>query len=307
MLSFFGLFGGRPSSASARRRSAKPTPPRYFRPSLEAFEDRVVPASLTAPGQLAQQAALVAQQAAAAPALDITGVNLTNVEIVNGVLTAAGTVTGTLGGLPFTAVIEDFALQLPTQATECPVLDLELGPINLNVLGLHVDTSPICLEITATPGGGLLGDLLCGLAGGLPVVGPLSAGQVTGLQGGLTQILDGALGNAQARPGQGNNDVCSGECEVLNLVVGPLDLSVLGLNVRLDDCDDGPVQVCVSATAGEGLLGNLLCGLTGDRPLNLNLAEIAQLFNTANDLLKDGNLSGRDLATLRVLFNRLSR
>ena len=43
-------------------------------------------------------------------------------------------------------------------------LNLALGPINLSLLGLNVDTSPICLDITAQQGGGLLGDLLCGVA-----------------------------------------------------------------------------------------------------------------------------------------------
>ena len=103
--------------------------------------------------------------------LVITGVNLTNFQIVNNVLTATGTVTGTLAGLPFTTQITNFALQLvpdnpATPAVECSVLHLELAPIHLSLLGLHVDTSPICLDITATEGGGLLGDLLCGLAGG---------------------------------------------------------------------------------------------------------------------------------------------
>jgi hypothetical protein len=45
-----------------------------------------------------------------------------------------------------------------------PILDLALGPITLDVLGLVVETSPICLNITAYDGGGLLGDLLCAVA-----------------------------------------------------------------------------------------------------------------------------------------------
>ena len=48
----------------------------------------------------------------------------------------------------------------------CNVLNLTLGPLDLNLLGLRVQLNQVVLNITAIPGGGLLGDLLCGLAGG---------------------------------------------------------------------------------------------------------------------------------------------
>ena len=65
------------------------------------------------------------------------------------------------------------------RATTCTVLHLVLGPINLSLLGLNINlgggnippgtpaTQPITLNITATQGAGLLGDLLCGLTNGL--------------------------------------------------------------------------------------------------------------------------------------------
>jgi len=43
----------------------------------------------------------------------------------------------------------------------CDLVNLHLDEIHLNVLGLHVDTSPICLDVFAQRGGGILGDLLC--------------------------------------------------------------------------------------------------------------------------------------------------
>jgi hypothetical protein len=49
-------------------------------------------------------------------------------------------------------------------AVTCPVLDLILGPLNLNLLGLVVDLNQVHLTITATPGGGALGDLFCSLS-----------------------------------------------------------------------------------------------------------------------------------------------
>jgi hypothetical protein len=58
------------------------------------------------------------------------------------------------------------AAQAPTT---CEVLRLVLGPLRLNLLGLVVELygpnrqSPITLTITATRGGGILGDLFCSL------------------------------------------------------------------------------------------------------------------------------------------------
>jgi hypothetical protein len=48
----------------------------------------------------------------------------------------------------------------------CTVLELHIGAISLSLLGLNVNLAPIDLVITANPAGGLLGQLLCALAGG---------------------------------------------------------------------------------------------------------------------------------------------
>jgi len=53
----------------------------------------------------------------------------------------------------------------------CQVLDLVLGPLHLDLLGLVIDLNKIHLSITATPGGGILGNLFCGLANGTPPTG----------------------------------------------------------------------------------------------------------------------------------------
>ena len=242
---------------------------------------------------------------------DITDVSLTDLQIVGDELRAAGTVTGTLAGMPFTTNITNFVLQLvadnpATPAVECSVLNLELAPIHLAVLGLRVDTSAICLDITATPGGGLLGDLLCGLAGGI-LTGILPTdGQVGTLEGGLVDLIEGSLdlSPVQVNP---QNSVCTGECEVLALALGPLNLSLLGLNVSLDDCAGGPVQVCVSATRSEGLLGSLLCGLSNADVINLTLGDIGRVGRRAMELLADGTLSRRDEGELTALLARLIR
>jgi hypothetical protein len=79
---------------------------------------------------------------------------------------AQGTVSGTcsVGG-----TITDAAVTAPVriaQATTCDVLTLVLGPLHLDLLGLVIDLNQVVLNITADAGGGLLGSLLCSLAGG---------------------------------------------------------------------------------------------------------------------------------------------
>ena len=54
--------------------------------------------------------------------------------------------------------------QLPPIPNACKILNLRLGPINLNLLGLVVRTNRINLRIDAVPGAGnLLGNLLCAI------------------------------------------------------------------------------------------------------------------------------------------------
>jgi hypothetical protein len=97
--------------------------------------------------------------------------NITSVALVNGVLTASGTATAVVHGrsvtVPFSAPIDVTAAPNPDPTDPCAILNLQLAPINLNLLGLVVQTSPICLVLTGFPNGGLLGQLLCGLANGL--------------------------------------------------------------------------------------------------------------------------------------------
>lgn len=86
-------------------------------------------------------------------------------------LTLAGTITGTglpAGGTPFTTTVTDLAAN---QA--CTILDLTLGPLDLNLLGLRIQLNQVELDITAVPGAGnLLGNLLCAIAGLLDGGGP---------------------------------------------------------------------------------------------------------------------------------------
>ena len=78
----------------------------------------------------------------------------------------------------------------PTQPT-CQILELDIGAIHLDLLGLVVDLAPIHLDIVAQSGpGNLLGNLLCALAGLLNPGGGggLLGGLLTAIQNLLTQI-----------------------------------------------------------------------------------------------------------------------
>jgi hypothetical protein len=97
-----------------------------------------------------------------------------------------------------TATITDAAGNQASQAFEglevlqadgtCDVLNLVLGPLHLDLLGLVVDLNQVVLNITAEQGpGNLLGNLLCAVAGLLDGPGPLGA--IAGLLNRILSIL----------------------------------------------------------------------------------------------------------------------
>ena len=107
----------------------------------------------------------------------------------NGQLFAVGTLTGTLTNL-LTGITQSVSqiIQLPVTSAigSCQILHLELGPLDLDLLGLQVHLDQVVLDITAQSGPGqLLGNLLCAVANILNGNGPLTA--ITGL---LNRILD---------------------------------------------------------------------------------------------------------------------
>jgi hypothetical protein len=69
-----------------------------------------------------------------------------------------------------------------TPAGTCSILDLAIGPLHLDLLGLVVDLNRLHLTITGNPAGGLLGRLLCGLANTpTPAVPPVPVPAVPGV------------------------------------------------------------------------------------------------------------------------------
>jgi hypothetical protein len=146
----------------------------------------------------------------AAPTIPVTGATqtggvLTGVATITGFavnsagqLVATGTLSGTLTdatGAVTTITDTVFSTVLtPSQATGpgCQILDLVLGPIHLDLLGLVVTTNQIHLNITAFPGpGNLLGNLLCAVVHLLD--GP--SGMTVGAQN-LVNVLNRLLAGA---------------------------------------------------------------------------------------------------------------
>ena len=135
----------------------------------------------------------------------------------NGQLVTVGTVEGTMRKNGKTRRVSKSGVRLPAtvagaasgaQASQqqpppdplpplppgrsCSVLSLDLGPINLNLLGLVVRTNEIQLRIDAVQGpGNLLGNLLCAITGILNPQG--AAGPLTQAINQLTAALNAIL------------------------------------------------------------------------------------------------------------------
>jgi len=82
-------------------------------------------------------------------------------------------------------------------------LHLDLGPLDLNLLGLHVHLNEVVLNIEAIPGAGnLLGNLLCAIAGLLDNVdlGGVLGNLLQNLIDALIRLLQGLGAGGAARP-----------------------------------------------------------------------------------------------------------
>jgi hypothetical protein len=92
------------------------------------------------------------------------------------------------------------ASQVPAIPGACEILNLVLGPITLDLLGLVVRTNQINVRIDAVPGAGnLLGNLLCAITNLLNPTGAL--GQLTGAINNLAAALNALLALVPQSPG----------------------------------------------------------------------------------------------------------
>jgi hypothetical protein len=106
----------------------------------------------------------------------------------NGGLAAVTNLSGTaVNSLGVVVGTVDQTVTVPLQASgSCQILHLELGPLDLDLLGLVVHLDRVVLDITAEQGpGNLLGNLLCGIAGLLDGDAPSNV---------ITRLLNQLLG-----------------------------------------------------------------------------------------------------------------
>jgi hypothetical protein len=106
--------------------------------------------------------------------------------VANGVFTGTATIGGITQDITTTAsvILADVA-----PGGSCSILDLVLGPLHLDLLGLVVDLNQVVLNVTAETGSGkLLGNLLCTVTGLLD-----NGASATAIQR-LLDLLNGLLG-----------------------------------------------------------------------------------------------------------------
>lgn len=168
--------------------------------------------------------------------------------------------------------------QLTSAQRICPILDLRLGPLDLNLLGLIVHLDQVHLTITADSNGGLLGSLLCSLSGrsplGLQAARLTRAANRSGLATKGVSVAAPIYGASAGAGGGSGPTATPGAyrpmriCTVLELTLGPLDLNLLGLMVHLSGANPtDPVHLLITADSEGGLLGSLLCpGIAGGTP-----------------------------------------
>lgn len=184
-----------------------------------------------------------------------------------GKLVAQGAATATYTGpdgqvqtarQPFTAKVigkVPGGRRLDAARQTCQVLFLQLDKLSLTLLGLNVNLDKVVLTINANSNGGALGSLFCKLAH-TKVTTRVLARHLSSLarQSGLSTTT--ALGfSVPLSPSTAAADAVS--CPVLDLILGPLNLRLLGLIVTLNQ-----VHLTITADPTGGALGALFCALS---------------------------------------------
>jgi hypothetical protein len=178
---------------------------------------------------------------------------ITNFRVANGKTTANGVATATLSDNAgrITRIKQPVSLAVKSGGS-CKILGLVLDQLDLRLLGLNVHLDKVNLQITGRKHGGVLGSLFCKLAQ-TRVKGKIAAARA------LTKRVQ----HKPLRPLAFSvplravaAQTPSPTCQVLTLVLGPLNLDLLGLVVDLNK-----VNLAITATRGQGALGDLFCQL----------------------------------------------
>jgi hypothetical protein len=192
--------------------------------------------------------------------------------VANGVL--SGTLRSSTGVSRDSAPVR-FAVVAASRGGRCNVITLRLAPLDLELLGVQVTTSYISLDVYALRGR-VLGDLFCALSHA-----KVTFPKATRVARALNSRLDGRSMRVFTASEVAPRAVAPAQsCQVLNLVLGPLHLDLLGLVVDLyGKTHNDPVIVTINALPTKGLLGQLLCGLAGGGGIS-SLSGLQSLLNS---------------------------
>src|SRR5690348_12953427 len=170
---------------------------------------------------------------------------ITKFRVVNGKSTASGIATATLtdNSGNATRIKQPVTLAVKSGGS-CRILGLVLDQLDLKLLGLNVHLDKVNLQITGHRSGGVLGSLFCKLA----------STKVKAKQVAAARALTARAKHKAIRPLAFTVPLKavaaqspSPTCQVLTLVLGPLNLDLLGLVVDLNK-----VNLAITATRGQG-------------------------------------------------------
>jgi hypothetical protein len=178
---------------------------------------------------------------------------ITKFRVANGKTTATGLATATLtdNAGKSTRIKQPVTLAVKSGGS-CRILSLVLDQLDLKLLGLNVHLDKVNLQITGQKRGGVLGSLFCKLAQ-TRVKGKVAAARALTARAQRKPIRPLAF-SVPLRAVAAQSP--SPTCQVLTLVLGPLNLNLLGLIVDLNK-----VNLSITATRGQGALGDLFCQL----------------------------------------------
>jgi len=171
-----------------------------------------------------------------------------------------------------------------TTGTELATLTLK--PLDLNLLGLEVKTSPITIALSSQPGNGqILGNLL-NIASGVLNLPQASTALNRVLNSTLTLLNSASLTISGVHRGVLTN-LAASTTPIVQLSVAPVHLNLLGVDV-----DTSPIQLSIAAHSGSGkVLGNVVTDLAHlfDPPLP-NTLDINTINSKLQQLLAELNV-----------------
>jgi hypothetical protein len=147
----------------------------------------------------------------------------------------------------------------------CSVIDVSIKRLDLKLLGLNLSTSAINLQVKGNPHRSL-GRLFCRLSRRISLNGAGTRGTRSVVRS-LNRRLESRKMPTVGFSGTVTRQQTQSEyapCEVLDLVIGPIHIDLIGLIVDLyGPTKNDPVTAIVTADPNRGVLGEKFCELAG--------------------------------------------